>query len=638
MSVGMGPNGGMIMRQFSKGDAIKGAELRPGTWRRVLGYATPYRGLLTVFLIGVVIDATLGVVPPLLLQRLVDHGVLAGNSRLVVQLAVVVAAIALVDAVLGTFTTWCSATIGEGLIRDLRIQVFDHVSAMPLAFFSRTQTGQLVSRLQSDVIGAQQAFTSTLSRVISNVLSVVLVLLAMLTLDWRLAIASVLLFPLALVPTRLVGRRVAALQRRSMQVNGDLSGLMTERFSVSGALLAKLFGSPAREHETFADPANQRLEIGVRIAMIGRVFAATLVLVAALATAMVYGVGGLMTVRGALTVGTLTAFAGLLGRLYGPMQALTTVRVDIMSALVSFERVFEVLDLPILITDAPDARPVTGPASIEFDHVSFAYPDPASYSLRSLEPAGSAEAPSDEGPGRAVLRDVSFRVEPGQTVALVGASGAGKTTITHLLARLYDVEAGSVRLGGVDVRQISQESLRRLVGYVTQDAHMFHDTLRANLTYANPAATEEQMRSALAQAQVLDLVDRLPQGLDTTVGERGYRLSGGERQRLAIARLLLVQSPIVVLDEATAHLDSRSEHLVQRALDTAMEQRTCVVIAHRLATVRTADQILVVRDGRIIERGTHVELLAASGPYATLYATQFVDDPAVPDDQIAVGD
>nr|WP_051139708.1 ABC transporter ATP-binding protein [Aestuariimicrobium kwangyangense] len=628
----------MIMRQFSKGDAIKGAELRPGTWRRVLGYATPYRGLLTVFLIGVVIDATLGVVPPLLLQRLVDHGVLAGNSRLVVQLAVVVAAIALVDAVLGTFTTWCSATIGEGLIRDLRIQVFDHVSAMPLAFFSRTQTGQLVSRLQSDVIGAQQAFTSTLSRVISNVLSVVLVLLAMLTLDWRLAIASVLLFPLALVPTRLVGRRVAALQRRSMQVNGDLSGLMTERFSVSGALLAKLFGSPAREHETFADPANQRLEIGVRIAMIGRVFAATLVLVAALATAMVYGVGGLMTVRGALTVGTLTAFAGLLGRLYGPMQALTTVRVDIMSALVSFERVFEVLDLPILITDAPDARPVTGPASIEFDHVSFAYPDPASYSLRSLEPAGSAEAPSDEGPGRAVLRDVSFRVEPGQTVALVGASGAGKTTITHLLARLYDVEAGSVRLGGVDVRQISQESLRRLVGYVTQDAHMFHDTLRANLTYANPAATEEQMRSALAQAQVLDLVDRLPQGLDTTVGERGYRLSGGERQRLAIARLLLVQSPIVVLDEATAHLDSRSEHLVQRALDTAMEQRTCVVIAHRLATVRTADQILVVRDGRIIERGTHVELLAASGPYATLYATQFVDDPAVPDDQIAVGD
>ncbi len=634
----MGPNGGMIMRQFSKGDAIKGAELRPGTWRRVLGYATPYRGLLTVFLIGVVIDATLGVVPPLLLQRLVDHGVLAGNSRLVVQLAVVVAAIALVDAVLGTFTTWCSATIGEGLIRDLRIQVFDHVSAMPLAFFSRTQTGQLVSRLQSDVIGAQQAFTSTLSRVISNVLSVVLVLLAMLTLDWRLAIASVLLFPLALVPTRLVGRRVAALQRRSMQVNGDLSGLMTERFSVSGALLAKLFGSPAREHETFADPANQRLEIGVRIAMIGRVFAATLVLVAALATAMVYGVGGLMTVRGALTVGTLTAFAGLLGRLYGPMQALTTVRVDIMSALVSFERVFEVLDLPILITDAPDARPVTGPASIEFDHVSFAYPDPASYSLRSLEPAGSAEAPSDEGPGRAVLRDVSFRVEPGQTVALVGASGAGKTTITHLLARLYDVEAGSVRLGGVDVRQISQESLRRLVGYVTQDAHMFHDTLRANLTYANPAATEEQMRSALAQAQVLDLVDRLPQGLDTTVGERGYRLSGGERQRLAIARLLLVQSPIVVLDEATAHLDSRSEHLVQRALDTAMEQRTCVVIAHRLATVRTADQILVVRDGRIIERGTHVELLAASGPYATLYATQFVDDPAVPDDQIAVGD
>ncbi|MGJ6981128.1 ABC transporter ATP-binding protein [Aestuariimicrobium soli] len=626
----MAPGAGMMMRQYSKGDELKGASLKSGTWRRVLGYGLPYRGMLAVFLIGVVIDAALGVVPPLLLQRLVDHGVLAGNARVVVQVALVVAGVALLEAVVGTFITWCSASIGEGLIRDLRIQVFDHVSAMPVAFFSRTQTGQLVSRLQSDVIGAQQAFTSTLSRVLSNGLSVVLVLVAMVALDWRLAVAAVALFPLVLIPTRLVGRRVAALQRRSMQINGDLSGLMTERFSVSGALLAKLFGTPQREHDTFAVPANQRLDIGVKIAMIGRFFAAALVLVAALATAMVYGVGGVMTVRGVLTIGTLTAFAGLLGRLYGPMQALTTVRVDIMSALVSFERVFEVLDLPVPITDAPDARDVTGPGSVVFDHVSFAYPDPAAYSLASLEPAGSStETPTrpvvPEG-GQAVLRDVSFSIEPGQTVALVGPSGAGKTTITHLLARLYDVDAGRVLLGGTDVREISLASLRRLVGYVTQDAHMFHDTLRANLAYASPDATEEQMRAALAQAQVLELVDRLPQGLDTLVGERGYRLSGGERQRLAIARLLLVQAPIVVLDEATAHLDSRSEQSVQRALDAAMEQRTCVVIAHRLATVRHADQILVVREGQIIERGTHAELLAAGGPYATLYATQFTDD------------
>lgn len=618
----MGPGGGMIMRQYAKGDDLRGATLKSGTWRRVLSYGIPYKGMLAVFLIGVVLDATLGVIPPLVLQRLVDEGVLAGNSRLVVQLALLVAAVAVFEALVGTFTTWCSARIGEGLIRDMRLQVFDHVSAMPLAFFSRTQTGQLVSRLQSDVIGAQQAFTSTLSRVLSNGLSVVLVLAAMVALDWRLAIAAVLLFPLVLIPTRLVGRRVAALQRRSMQINGDISGLTTERFSVSGALLAKLFGTPEREHDTFALPANQRLDIGVKIAMIGRFFAASLVLVAALATAMVYGVGGVMTVRGALTIGTLTAFAGLLGRLYGPMQALTTVRVDIMSALVSFERVFEVLDLPIAIRDNPDAQDVTGPGSVVFSDVAFAYPDPASYSLSSLEPASGVA----EGVGEPVLKGISFTVEPGQTVALVGDSGAGKTTITHLLARLYDVDSGQVLLGGVDVRQIRLASLRRLVGYVTQDAHMFHDTLRANLAYANPEATEEQMRTALAQAQVLDLVDRLPGGLDTVVGERGYRLSGGERQRLAIARLLLVHAPIVVLDEATAHLDSGSEHLVQQALDSAMEQRTCVVIAHRLATVRKADQILVVRDGRIIERGTHTELLAADGPYASLHATQFTED------------
>ena len=617
---GMGPgSGGRMMRQLSKDGELKGYHLGSGTARRVLGYARPYTGMLVLFLTMIVLGAVIGVAPPLLLQRIIDDGVLQGNLRLVIILAIIVGVLAILEGGVGLIQTWCSSRIGEGLIRDLRVQVFDRVTSMPLAFFSRTHTGQLVSRLQSDVIGAQQAFTSTLSRVVSNVISLVLVLAAMLALSPVLTLASLALGGLIMVPGWIVGGRVAELTKRSMQINGDISAMMTERFTVSGALLVKLFGNPQREHDLFAEPANARLDVGVKIAMIGRVFAASMSLVAALATAVVYGVGGWQAIEGDLTVGTLTALAGLLMRLYGPLMQLTTVRIDVMSALVSFDRVFEVLDIEPLIADKPDARPVTPVARLEFDHVAFTYPDPRSYSLSSLEPAGGRSESANEQ----VLQDITFTAEPGQTVALVGPSGAGKTTITHLLRRLYDVTDGAVRIGGDDVREVTGESLQQMVGYVTQDAHMFHDTIRNNLLYAAPGASEQQMRDALEAAHVLDLVDRLPDGLDTMVGERGYRLSGGERQRFAIARLLLTPPPIVVLDEATAHLDSESEVAVQRALDSAMTDRTSVVIAHRLSTVRHADQILVVERGRIVERGTHEQLLQAGGPYAELYASQF---------------
>lgn len=613
-----------VMRSMSKRDEIGDQRLAKGTLRRVLDYARPFWGLIAVFVVVVIVQAALAIAPPLLFREIIDKGVLGGDRPLVVRLALVVAGVALANAGLALLQRWYSARIGEGLIYDLRTQVFDHVSAMPLAFFTRTQTGKLVSRLNSDVIGAQRAFTTTLSGVVSNVLGLLLTLGAMLALSWQLTLAALVLLPLFVIPARLVGHRLADLTRRQMSDNAEMAAMMSERFSVSGALLVKLFGRSREEHDAFAARAGSVRDVSVTIAMNGRFFITALTLVAALATALVYGAGGLMAIEGALTVGTLTALAGLLGQLYGPLTALTNVRIDVMSALVSFERVFEILDLRPAIEEKPDAVEPGEQASVEFDDVWFAYPRAEDVSLASLESVALPE----HVPGEPVLRGISFRAEPGSTTALVGPSGSGKTTLTHLVARLYDVTDGTVRVGGADVRDLRTGSLQAMVGYVTQDAHMFHDTVRANLAYARPGASDEELWDALGAAHIDDLVRSLPDGLDTLVGERGYRLSGGERQRLAIARLLLKAPPIVVLDEATAHLDSESEAAVQRALDVAMERRTSLVVAHRLSTVRDADEILVVEKGRIIERGTHVELLAAGGAYAELYRTQFAVPPA----------
>jgi ATP-binding cassette subfamily B protein len=613
----------MLWRRMSQDPDVAEHQLSPGVVWRVLRFAKPYRVLISVFVVLVILMSALSVAPPLLFRQIIDNGILQGDRRVVIILSVTVAALALLQAVLNVVQRWFSATIGEGLIFDLRTQVFDHVVEMPVAFFTRTQTGKLVSRLNSDVIGAQQAFTSTLSTVLSNLIGLILVLAAMIVLSWQLTLAALILLPIFLIPAKIVGRKLADLTRRQMQLNGDMSATMTERFSVSGALLVKLFGRVVEEHDRFAERAGAVRDVSVKIAMNGRFFITSLGLVAALATALVYGVGGSLAIDGVLTIGTLTALAGLLTQLYGPLTQLTNLRIDVMNALVSFDRVFEVLDLVPMIRDAEDAEPVEGPASVSFDRVSFSYPTADQVSLASLESIASL----DQRPSGEVLHDVSFTVAAGQTVALVGRSGGGKTTMTHLIARLYDATSGTVSVAGTDVKKLTQDSLRAAVGYVTQDAHMFHDTIRANLRYARPEATEAELWEALAAAQLKALVESLPDGLDTVVGERGYRLSGGERQRLAIARLLLKAPPIVVLDEATAHLDSESEVAVQQALDMAMQGRTSVVIAHRLSTVRNADLIIVVDQGRIVQRGRHDELLAEGGLYAELYRTQFDQSP-----------
>ncbi|ADB32366.1 ABC transporter related protein [Kribbella flavida DSM 17836] len=626
MSSGMmrgGPGGAGSWRRQDA--SVVNQKLAKGTVRRIVRFARPFRRHITVFLVLVVLSAVLVIASPLLFKKIVDDGIVKGDAGLVTALALVVAALAVVEAGLALVQRWYSAQIGEGLIFDLRTKVFGHVQRMPVAFFTRTQTGALVSRLNTDVIGAQQAFTSTLSGVVSNIISLILVVGAMALLSWQLTLVAVLLLPVFLIPARILGRRLAELTREQMQLNADMSTAMTERFSVGGALLVTLFGRPESENREFAQRAGRVRDLGIRTAMLGRVFFTALTLVAALATALVYGVGGNLAVRNSLTVGTLLALVALLGRLYGPLTALSNIRVDVMTALVSFERVFEVLDLEPMIQDRPDAEPLPADAaSVTFDHVGFSYPTADQVSLASLE----SVAVLDKRASSSVLHDVSFTVEPGQMVALVGPSGAGKTTITNLVARLYDVTSGSVRVGDRDVREVTLRSLHDAVGYVTQDAHMFHDSIRANLTYAKPDATEAEMEEALRSAQVWDLVSSLPDGLDTVVGDRGHRLSGGERQRLAIARLLLKAPHIVVLDEATAHLDSESEVAVQQALDTALEGRTSLVIAHRLSTVRNADQILVVDHGTIVERGTHEELLALNGEYADLYRTQFAESPA----------
>jgi ATP-binding cassette, subfamily B, bacterial len=613
----------MMMRRMSQDPDIAQHQLSQGVVRRVLRFAKPYRFLIAVFVALVVILAALAVAPPLLFKEIIDHGVLQGNQRVVIIVSLILAGIAVLQAVLGMVQRWFSSTIGEGLIFDLRTQVFDHVIQMPVAFFTRTQTGKLVSRLNSDVIGAQQAFTSTLSTVLTNLISLVLVLAAMLLLSWQLTVAALIMLPIFLIPAKIVGRKLADLTRQQMQLNGDMSATMTERFSVSGALLVKLFGRVREEHDGFAERAGAVRDVSVKIAMNGRFFFTSLGLVASLAVALVYGVGGSLAIDGVLTVGTLTALAALLAQLYGPLTQLTNLRIDVMNALVSFDRVFEVLDLLPMIRDAEDAETVKGPASVSFEHVSFSYPNADEVSLASLESIASL----DQRPSGEVLHDVTFSVVAGQTVALVGRSGGGKTTMTHLIARLYDATSGTVTVGGIDVKKLKQSSLRATVGYVTQDAHMFHDTIRANLRYARPDVTDAEMWEALEAAQIRPLVESLPDGLETVVGERGYRLSGGERQRLAIARLLLKAPSIVVLDEATAHLDSESEVAVQRALDLAMEGRTSIVIAHRLSTVRNADLIIVVDHGRIVQSGRHEELMRDGGLYTELYRTQFDQSP-----------
>ena len=620
---GMHGGGGAAWRHLRSDRSVVHNRIERGTVRRILGFAGPHRRLISVFLLLTVLDAGLVVVSPLLAKHIIDDGIVAGDRGLITVLALAMAATALVSAALAVGVGWLSSRIGEGLIYDLRTQVFGHVQRQSLAFFTRTQTGALVSRLNNDVIGAQRAFTSTLSTTVASTISVIVVGIAMLALSWQVTLLCLAVFPLLLLVSRWVSARLAGLTRDQMDGNADMGNAMTERFNVGGAMLLKLFGRRADEDALFATKAARVRDLGVRISLLTRLFGAAMMAVPALATALVYGVGGHLAVDNTLTVGTLIALATLLLRLLGPLQSLSNVRIDVMTALVSFERVFEVLDLPSLIQERPDAlRLPASAARLEFDHVAFAYPRADEISLASLEVVARTES-RDSGQ---VLTDISFTAEPGQMVALVGPSGAGKTTITHLVARLYDVGAGTVRVGGLDVRDVTLQSLEDVVGYVTQDAHMFHDTIRANLLYARPDAADPEVWAALEAAQIAALVRGLPDGLDTVVGDRGYRLSGGERQRLAIARLLLKAPAIVVLDEATAHLDSESEAAVQRALDAALEGRTSLVIAHRLSTIRNADQILVVDDGRIVQSGTHAELLARGGLYADLYRTQFIED------------
>ncbi|AWZ24375.1 ABC transporter ATP-binding protein [Rhodococcus pyridinivorans] len=590
--------------------------------RRIAEFARPHRRNITFYLVLSVTIAALGVATPVLAGRVIDAIVDGAAVSVVVLLAVIIAAIALIEAGLGIANRWLSASIGEDLILDLRTTVFDHVQRMPVAFFTRTRTGALVSRLNNDVIGAQRAFSDTLSGVVGNIVTLAITLVVMIGISWQITLLALLLLPIFVIPARHMGARLAQLSREAANHNSVMNTQMTERFSAPGATLVKLFGRPAQESREFAVRAKRVRDIGVRTAMLQSVFVTALTLVSALALALVYGLGGFYALRDQLDPGSVVAMAMLLTRLYSPLTALASARMDVMSAMVSFERVFEILDLKPLIEQSPDARPVPdGPVSVELRDATFAYPSADKVSLASLEEV----AVLDSRGGEEVLRDVSFRVEPGRMVALVGSSGAGKSTIAQLIPRLYDVDSGAVLLGGADVRELTADSIRATVGLVTQDGHLFHDTVRNNLLLARPEAGEDELWDALRRARLEPLIASLPNGLDTVVGERGYRLSGGERQRLTIARLLLAHPRVVILDEATAHLDSTSEAAVQEALTEALEGRTSVVIAHRLSTIRAADEILVVEAGRIVERGNHDDLLAAGGRYAELYRTQFAD-------------
>ena len=609
----------MAMRSLTSDQSVKNQKLKPGTLKRIISFAKPYKIYLIVFLATVVIDSVLVVATPLLLRSLIDKGVIPGRGDVVTRLAIVVGVLAVADAGFNMFGRWFSSRVGEGLIYDLRTQVFAHVQRQSIAFFTRTQTGALISRINSDVIGAQQAFTATLSGVLSNTLSLLLVSIAMLTLSWQITLISLLLLPVFLIPTKWIGKKLQGYTRRSFELNAEMSSTMTERFNVSGALLVSLYGDNDKELKNFSGKARNVADMGVNIAMLNRIFFIAMTSVAAVATSFAYGIGGHLAINKSITVGTLLAITALLARLYGPLTALSNVRVDVMSALVSFERVFEVLDLEPMVKDplAPISIPSTTP-EIRFQDVHFSYPKASQISLASLESAAKPEI-VESG---TVLSGITFNVKAGTLTAIVGPSGAGKSTISALIPRLYDVTSGAITINEVDIKKASILELRKLIGVVTQDSHMFHESIRANLLYAKSDATEAELLAACDSAQIGNFIRSLPNGFDTVVGERGHRLSGGEKQRLAIARLLLKAPKIVILDEATAHLDSENEALVQKAFETALQGRTSVVIAHRLSTIQGADQIIVLEDGKIAEIGRHDELVAKRGLYFELFQRQ----------------
>ena len=609
----------MSFRSLTADQSVKNQKLKPGTLKRIASFAVPYKVLLAFFLITVVIDAFLIVATPLLLRRLIDEGVIPKNTELVTSLAFAVGVIAVADALFSMAGRWFSSRIGEGLIYDLRKQIFEHVQRQSIAFFTRTQTGALISRLNSDVIGAQQAFTSTLSGVISNLLGLILVAITMFTLSWQITLISLILLPVFLVPTKWVGRKLQGYTRQSFDLNAQMSATMTERFNVSGALLVSLYGDSKKEKNEFAEKARRVADIGISIAMLNRIFFIALTSIAAVATAVAYGIGGHLAISGELTVGTLLAITALLARLYGPLTALSNVRVDVMSALVSFERVFEVLDLQPMVTDRENAKDLADTnLDLKFEGVSFTYPKAEEISLASLEIAAKPEIITS---GK-VLKGISFTVAAGTLTGIVGPSGAGKSTISSLIPRLYDVTHGVISINGTDIRDYKIKSLRNSIGVVTQDSHMFHDSILVNLKYAKSDATAMEIEAACKSARIWDFIQSLPNGLDTVVGERGHRLSGGEKQRLAIARLLLKQPSLVILDEATAHLDSENEAMVQAALKEALVGRTSIVIAHRLSTIAHADQILVIDNGEIVEQGKHEQLVEKRGLYFDLFERQ----------------